>query len=60
MNAVYIRVALYMLAAPLAAAGLGTFDPTTGTLTLDLNQLALVLSGSSALTAAVFAVWGKK
>lgn len=60
MNPVYIRLALYTLAGSLAALGVGTFDAEAGTLTLDLNQMATVLAGSSVVTGVVFAIWGKK
>lgn len=41
----YIRMALYALSAGAAGYGLATFDPTTGLLTIDLNQFAQVLGG---------------
>lgn len=60
MNPVYIRLALYTLAGSMAALGVGNFDAASGTLTLDLNQMAIVLAGSSFVTGLVFAIWGKK
>lgn len=60
MNAVYIRLALYSIAGLVAASGLGTFDAAAGTLTLQLDDLAAATAASGFLTAAVFAVWGKK
>lgn len=60
MNPVYIRLALYSLAGLAAAAGLGTFDPAAGTLTLQLDDLAAAIGASSVLTGVIFAIWGKK
>lgn len=60
MNAVYIRMALYSVAAMLAALGLGVFDPTTGTLTLDLNDIAMALGGAGVVNGLIFSAWGKK
>ena len=44
----------------IAAAGLGTFDATAGTLTLNLNDIATAVAGAGAVNAIVFAIWGKK
>lgn len=60
MNPTYIRVAIYTVAALAAAAGFGRFDAEAGTLTLDLNQIALAVAAGGALNAAILAKWGKK
>lgn len=60
MNPVYLRLAFYSIAAIVAGAGLGDFDPTTGTLTMNLNDLAVALGGAGVLNLAVLHVWGKK
>ena len=60
MNPVYIRVALYVVSSMAAAGGFGTFDPEAGTLTLNLDELALAVGAGGAVSAAVFAIWGKK
>lgn len=60
MNPVYIRVALYVVSSMAAAGGFGTFDPEAGTLTLRLDDVAMALGAGGAISAAVFAVWGKK
>ena len=41
----YIRMVLYALSAGAAGYGLATFDPTTGTVTIQLDTLAQVLGG---------------
>lgn len=60
MNPVYIRLAVYALAGIIAAAGFGTFNPEAGTLTLDLNQIALAVPAALIFVGAVFAKWGTK
>ena len=60
MNPVYIRVVLYALAGFIASAGFGTFDQEAGTLTLDVDQLALAVPAALAFAGGVFAKWGKK
>lgn len=60
MNPVYIRMVLYTLAGLLTAAGVGTFDATRGTLTFNLDDLAIIIAGSGLINGVVFAIWGKK
>lgn len=60
MNPVYIRLVLYSLAGLVTATGLGTFDAATGTLTLQLDDIAVAVAASGVLTVGVFSVWGKK
>jgi hypothetical protein len=60
MNPTYVRVAIYTVAALAAAAGFGKFDASAGTLTLDLNQIALAVAAGGAVNAAILAKWGKK
>lgn len=60
MNPVYIRVALYVFSSMAAAAGFGTFDAEAGTLTLNLNEVAMALGAGGALSAAIFGIWGTK
>lgn len=60
MNPVYIRMALYTLAGLVTAAGVGTFDAARGTLTFNLDDLALIVAGSGFINGVVFALWGKK
>ena len=43
--ALYIRMALYFMFAAVAGQGVGTFDQTTGDLTLHVESLATVLAG---------------
>lgn len=43
---VYIRMALYLLAAGAATLGIATFDPVAGTITFDINSLALAVGGA--------------
>lgn len=60
VNAVYIRMLLYTVAAVVAAVGFGTFDAAKGTLTLNLNEIALAISAAAAANGFVFWKWGKK
>lgn len=60
MNTVYIRMALYIIAAPAAAIGFGVFDPVSGTLTLRMDDIAATLAASASLSGIVFSLWGKK
>jgi hypothetical protein len=60
VNPTYIRVALYVLSGMAAAAGFGTFDAEAGTLTLNLNEMALALAASSVVSGVIFGIWGKK
>lgn len=60
MNSVYIRMLLYVLATPLAAAGFGVFDPLSGTLTLHADDIAAAIGTSSVLSGLVFSIWGTK
>lgn len=60
MNPVYIRMAIYSIAAMFAAAGLGVFDPAAGTLTLHLDDIGMAVAGAGLLNGAVFSLWGKK
>ncbi len=41
----FIRMTLYALSAGAAGYGLASFDPTTGLLTLDINEAAQVIGG---------------
>lgn len=60
MNPVYVRMAVYTVAAMVAALGFGTFNADAGTLTLDLNQIGLALAGAGVLNGALFTAFGKK
>lgn len=60
MNPVYIRVAIFTMAPVVAALGFGSFDAEARTLTLDLDELVMAVSGASVLNGAIFAKWGKK
>lgn len=60
MNPVYLRMILYSIAATIAAAGLGVFDPAAGTLTLHLDDIGMAIAGAGLLNGVVFGVWGKK
>lgn len=60
MNSVYFRLAFYLLAPLAGVFGFGSFDSTTGILTIDVNQLAYVLGAAVTGTAVVFGIWGKK
>lgn len=42
-----IRMALYALSAGLAGYGIGTYDTDAGTLTLQLDQMAEVITGAA-------------
>ena len=42
---VYVRMIVYFLAAAAASQGLAVFDPIEGTITIDLNSLALAAGG---------------
>lgn len=41
----YVRMVLYALSAGLAGYGVATFDPTAGTLTIQLDELAKIVTG---------------
>jgi hypothetical protein len=60
MNHVWVRLALYTLATGAAAMGFGHFDAEAGTLTLNLNEIAMAVAGAGIFNAAVFAKWGVK
>lgn len=60
MNPVYIRMLLYVLA-PLAALAPGVvYSHDAGTLTIDLEVIAMSLPAALAAVTGVFAKWGKK
>lgn len=60
MNAVYIRIALYILAPVIASFGFGVWDQEAGTLTLSMNEIAAALGAASLASAGIFAKWGSK
>lgn len=60
MNHLPIRMMLYTVAALAAAAGFGTFDPVAGTLTLDMNEIAMSLAAAATVNGLVFWRWGVK
>ena len=60
MNAVYIRIALYILAPVIASFGFGVWDQEAGTLTLSMNEIAAALGAASLASGAIFARWGSK
>lgn len=55
--ALYIRILLYWIAGQISAKGLAVWDETAGTLTFDMNSLALFLAGL--IVAAVTFVWSR-
>ena len=60
MNAVYIRIALYILAPVIASFGFGVWDQEAGTLPLSMNEIATALAAATVFSGAVFARWGSK
>lgn len=57
--ALFIRMAIYTLAAMAAAMGFGELDHATGKLTLDLEQIAVALASAGVINSAVVWLWGK-
>lgn len=51
--ALIIRIGLYFLGGWLASRGLAGFDPTAGTITLQVDQIAQAISGLGAVLAAI-------
>ena len=59
MNPVYIRMFLYFVAPVVAMLPGVTYDPVAQTVVLSLDAIAIGLAGSTAVSMAVFAKWGK-
>lgn len=60
MNPVYLRLAFYIVAPLVAAAGLGTYDAAAGTLTISVGGLGGAAGMAGLLSTAIFAKWGTK
>ena len=60
MNAVYIRIALYVLAPVVASFGFGVWDQEAGTLTLSMNEIAAALGAATVFSGALFSKFGTK
>lgn len=57
---VYLRMAVYTVAALAASAGVGTYDAQAQTLTLHLDEIVIALTGAGAINWGILALWGKK
>jgi len=65
MNAVYIRIFVYVLSAvlgllPASWAGFAGFDPATGVLWVNIEGAATAIAAGLAASVAVFQRWGVK
>lgn len=60
MNAVYVRMAFYVLAPTLAMLPGFTYDSVAGSIIVDIETAAVGFGAALTTIAGVFAVWAKK